>query len=74
MTTMITEVYEALRAAGVPEEQAENASEVFATFNERITKLESSQKVTMGVLIVLAGLLALMGYAWFSNYFYYPFE
>ena len=73
MTTMITEVYEALRAAGVPEEQAENASEVFATFNERITKLENSQKVMTGIIIALVVLVILLGYTFFSN-IYYPFE
>ena len=45
MATMISEVYEAFRAAGVPEDQARKAAEAVADLNSRLGIIEA--KLTM---------------------------
>lgn len=41
MTTMITEVYEALKEAGASEEKAKAAAEAVAGYENRFNKVES---------------------------------
>lgn len=41
MTTMITELYDALIAAGSPEDKARKAAEVIAAYENRFAKMDS---------------------------------
>jgi hypothetical protein len=41
MSTMISEVYDALLAAGAPEEKARKAAEVLANYDNRFGKIEA---------------------------------
>jgi hypothetical protein len=41
MSTMISEVYDALLAAGAPEDKARKAAEVLAHYDDRFAKIES---------------------------------
>lgn len=41
MSTMIAELYDALRAAGAPEDQARKAAEVMAGYENRFGKIEA---------------------------------
>ena len=41
MATMITEVYEAFRAAGAPEDKARQAAEAMAVYDPRLGKIET---------------------------------
>jgi hypothetical protein len=41
MSTMISEVYDALLAAGAPEDKARKAAEVLANYDTRFNKIES---------------------------------
>ncbi len=40
MSTMISEVYDALLAAGAPEDKARKAAETLASYDDRFTKIE----------------------------------
>ena len=56
MTVMITELYDALRAAGAPEDHARKAAETMAGFENRFSKLEADMLVLKwmtGTAIVL---------------------
>ncbi len=41
MSTMISEVYDALLAAGAPEDKARKAAEVLANYDARFNKIEN---------------------------------
>lgn len=41
MSTMISEVYDALLAAGAPEEKARKAAEAIAAYENRFAKIEA---------------------------------
>jgi hypothetical protein len=41
MATMISELYDALKSAGAPEDQARKAAEVMAGYENRSTRIES---------------------------------
>lgn len=41
MSTMISELYDALRAAGAPEDQARKAAEVVAGYDNRFARIET---------------------------------
>jgi len=41
MTTMVTEVYDALRDAGASEEKARRAAEVLANYDDRFNRVEA---------------------------------
>jgi len=45
MSTMISEVYDALKDAGASEEKARKAAEVLANYENRFNKLESDHAV-----------------------------
>lgn len=58
MSKMIAEVYEALRAAGAPDEKAKEAAKVMAELGqeERLARIESDTKLIkwmMGVLVTM---------------------
>ena len=45
MTTMISEVYDALKEAGASDEKARKAAEAIASYENRFQKLESDHAV-----------------------------
>ena len=64
MATMIVEFYDALRAAGAPEDQARKAAEVVAGYENRFARIETdltlvkwmlgfNLALTVGVLTLL---------------------
>ena len=56
MSTMISEVYDAFKAAGVSEEQSRKAAEVIAGYENRFTKIEPDLLVLkwmVGYLVAL---------------------
>jgi len=64
MATMIVELYDALRAAGAPEDQARKAAEVVAAYENRFARIETdltlvkwmlgfNLALTVGVLTLL---------------------
>ncbi len=50
MATMISELYDALIAAGAPEEKARKAAEAIAGYENRFTKIESDLLVIKWML------------------------
>ena len=42
MTTMITEVFDALLSAGAPDDKARKAAEVLANYDDRFSRIEHS--------------------------------
>ena len=54
MAVMLSKTYEAFKAAGAPEDQAREAAEEIAAFDNRLTRLE------VMLAIVLAGVLSLV--------------
>ncbi len=59
MTTVITELYDALKDAGATEEKARKAAETVAAYESRFTKIETD----LGILMVgfnLAATVALI--------------
>jgi hypothetical protein len=68
MSLMTTEVYDALRAANVPDEAAKKAAEAVATYEPRFASLERDAAVlkwmlgTMGPLLIalVAGLYVVL--------------
>jgi hypothetical protein len=64
MSTMIAELYDALKAAGAPDDQARKAAEVVAGYENRFAKIENdlnllkwmigfNMAATVGVLVKL---------------------
>ncbi len=61
MSTMIAEVYEALVAAGAPEDKAKAAARAIAEYDTRFHKLEGDLLVIKWMLgLVLAGVVSLV--------------
>ena len=61
MTTMITEVYEALVEAGAPKEKAKQAAESIAVYESRFNQIESDLRLVKWMLsLIVAGVLALV--------------
>jgi hypothetical protein len=54
MTAMLSELYGALKDAGASEDKARKAAEEVAAFNNRLTKLDTLARVTVGLLAALA--------------------
>jgi hypothetical protein len=62
MTTMITEIYDAFRDAGISEEKARRAAEAVASYENRFASIESTLRLHTWMLSVnTAGILALIG-------------
>jgi hypothetical protein len=54
MTTMITEVFDALLSAGAPDDKARKAAEVLANYDDRFSRIERK----LGILTWQVGTLA----------------
>jgi hypothetical protein len=64
MTTMITEIYDAFRDAGISEEKARRAAEAVASYENRFASIESTLRLHTWILSAnSAGILALLGLA-----------
>ena len=57
MVTMIKEVYDAFRAANVPDQQAAAAAEAIAGYENRFAHIESTQRLHSWMLSVNTALL-----------------
>jgi hypothetical protein len=67
MTTMITEIYDALLEAGASQEKARAAAEAVAGFENRFARIEADLSVVKWVLTFnTAMLLALLGKAFIT--------
>ena len=55
MTTMIVELYEALRAAGAPEDKARAAARALAEHDHRFDRIETELAVIRGELKAFEG-------------------
>jgi hypothetical protein len=61
MTTMITELYDALKDAGANEEKARKAAETVAAYENRFTRIEMDLGILKGMVgFNLAGTVALI--------------
>jgi hypothetical protein len=61
MTTMVSELYEALREAGASKEQAAKAAEAVAAYDNRFNKIEVDLTVLKWMVgAVLAGVVTLI--------------
>lgn len=49
MTTMVTEVYDALIAAGAPDDKARRAAEVLANYESRFSRIEAKLTLLQGI-------------------------
>lgn len=58
MTTMVAEVYDALREAGASEEKARRAAEALAGHDERFTRLDGRIAAVEGRMTALEGRMA----------------
>lgn len=66
MSTMIIEVYEAFKAANVPEEKAQAAAKALADYENRFNKVDSTLEkieVEIGALKWMAGVTIAMNIA-----------
>lgn len=62
MTTMITEIYYAFKAAGVEEDKSRKAAEAVAAYENRFASIESTLRLHTWILSVnTAGILTLIG-------------
>lgn len=74
MTTMIAELYDALKEAGASDDKARKASEVvaayesrFSSFDLKLTKLEGDMTLVKWMLgMVLAGVISLVVKSFFG--------
>jgi hypothetical protein len=61
MSTMISEVYDALREAGASEEKSRKAAEAIAAYDNRFHKIEQDLAVLKWMIgFTLAGVVALL--------------
>jgi hypothetical protein len=73
MTTMIAELYDALLAAGAPEDKARKAAETVAAYENRfssldlkLTRIEGDMMLIKWMLgVLLAGVISLVAKAFF---------
>ncbi len=61
MTTMGTEVYDALLSAGAPEDKARRAAEVLANYDDRFSRIERRLAVLTWQVGVLAAVQIAVG-------------
>ena len=54
MAVMLQKTYEALRAAGAPEDKAEEAAVELAGFWKRLTRIEIITTSTLAILVAVA--------------------
>jgi hypothetical protein len=61
MATMISELYDALKSAGAPEDQARKAAEVVASYENRFARIEADLTLLKWMVgFNLAGTVALI--------------
>ncbi|MDX1950488.1 MAG: hypothetical protein SFT90_08370 [Rickettsiales bacterium] len=61
MTTMIIEIYDALKDAGASEDKSRKAAEAIADYDNRFNKIETELLIIKWMLgTVLAGVMALV--------------
>ena len=61
MTMMVTEVYDALLAAGAPEDKAAWAAQALAGYDNRFNKVEADLTLLKWMVgLVMAGIVALI--------------
>ena len=61
MSTMISELYDALKSAGAPDDQARKAAEVVAGYENRFSRIESDLTLLKWMLgFNLAGTVSLI--------------
>ena len=61
MTMMVTEVYDALLAAGGPEDKAVRAAQALAGYDNRFNKVEADLTLLKWMVgLVMAGIVALI--------------
>jgi hypothetical protein len=66
MTTMMTEIYDALRTSGATEDQPRAAAQAIAAYDARLGKIEAQLKVLQWLFIVVLSILLV---SWFVPYF-----
>ena len=61
MTTMIAELYDALKSAGAPEDKAQAAAQAMADYDNRFSRIEADLLVLKWMVgFVLAGMVPLL--------------
>ena len=61
MTMMVTDVYDALLAAGAPEDKAARAAQALAGYDNRFNKVEADLTLLKWMVgLVMAGIVALI--------------
>lgn len=61
MTTMITEVYDAFRSVGVPEDKARAAAEALSLYDGRFARIERRLAVLSWQINATSALVAMIG-------------
>jgi len=67
MAIMLSKTYEALKAAGAPDDKAREAAEEIAAYDNRLANIEPDVRLLKWMMgLVLAGVLSLVVKAFFS--------
>lgn len=67
MAIMLSKTYEALKAAGAPDDKAREAAEEIAAYDNRLANIEADVRLLKWMMgLVLAGVLSLVIKAFFS--------
>ena len=67
MAIMLSKTYEALKAAGAPDDKARDAAEEIAAYDNRLANIEADVRLLKWMLgLVLAGVLSLVIKAFFT--------
>ena len=67
MSTMISEVYDALVSAGAPEEKARSAAEVLANYDSRFSKIDADLLLLKWMTgFIVAGVVTVIVKSFFS--------
>jgi hypothetical protein len=53
MAAILGELYDALKAAGVPDDKARKAAEEVAGYENKLTRLTTLVQISLGVLVIL---------------------
>ena len=67
MAIMLSKTYEALKAAGAPDDKAREAAEEIAAYDNRLANIEADVRLLKWMMgLVLAGVLSLVVKAFFT--------
>ena len=67
MAIMLSKTYEALKAAGAPDDKAREAAEEIAAYDNRLANIESDVRLLKWMMgLVLAGVISLVVQAFFA--------